>query len=171
MILDVGCGTLNRNFPILKSNVINIDIQKTNFNKEFLDILCDAQYLPFRNEMFEIVYASHVMEHVFNPIQFLNELKRVSKRKVIIKVPRLTRKFDYYESHGHIFTWSKISLEHLLLLVFNNVEIYYSIRKHFVDLPFLSKTFNIFFFLAISILTNSNRQNELIAICRVDKKY
>jgi len=39
----------------------------------------DALHMPFKNKAFDFVIASHVLEHVREPEQFLGELMRVGK--------------------------------------------------------------------------------------------
>lgn len=44
----------------------------------------DISNLPFKNEAFDIVLCSEVLEHVANPIQAIYELKRIAKKALII---------------------------------------------------------------------------------------
>ena len=39
--------------------------------------------LPFKDQEFDFVIASHILEHAKDPVQFCNELKRISKRGYI----------------------------------------------------------------------------------------
>jgi len=77
--LDIGCGKR-------KSFDINVDINK----RLKPDIACDAQYLPFKSESFDLIHCSHLLEHVDNPNLVIEEIKRVAKpnAKIIIKSPR-----------------------------------------------------------------------------------
>jgi hypothetical protein len=50
-------------------------------------IVCDVQHLPFRSNVFEVVYSSHVIEHVSNPLLFLRELVRVSNWRITLLCP------------------------------------------------------------------------------------
>jgi predicted SAM-dependent methyltransferase len=52
MILDIGCGET-------KKGDIGVDLQKT----KCADVVADAQKLPFKNESFDQVYSSAVIEH------------------------------------------------------------------------------------------------------------
>ena len=92
MILNVGCG----NFPLGDVNCDlyihdighrggETDILIVNKIKNF--VLCDSQYLPFKDNCFELVYSRHVIEHIINPFLFLSELVRVSKDKIKIICP------------------------------------------------------------------------------------
>ena len=91
--LDVGCGG---HF----CGDVNIDLyvedpshnRVTKFHK--LDtkqipnfIQCDAQYLPFQNEVFTEAYSTHVIEHVPKPALMLRELIRVSSSIVTVECP------------------------------------------------------------------------------------
>lgn len=44
---------------------------------------------PFKTESVDVIYMSHVLEHLDNPLRVLNELHRVMKKKslLIIRVP------------------------------------------------------------------------------------
>ena len=46
-------------------------------------VLCDIHHLPFRNDSFDYVYCSHVLEHVDDPIQAAREIMRVGERGYI----------------------------------------------------------------------------------------
>lgn len=83
-ICEIGCGD-KRVFP----NSIAIDIRKN----KVIDIVGDAKSLPFKNECFDHVYASHVIEHFqHNEIDSLvNEWVSVLKKggKIEIRCPDL----------------------------------------------------------------------------------
>ena len=69
LVLDVGCGEM----PM---GNVNCDI-KISVNIPLNFVLCDSQYLSFRNYCFDRVDTNHVIEHVRNPFLFLKEIKRV----------------------------------------------------------------------------------------------
>jgi ubiquinone/menaquinone biosynthesis C-methylase UbiE len=121
MILDIGCGTGGKTqTPIERDDVIHADME-TGYHH--LDIICDAQYLPFRDHVFTHVHSSHTLEHVPFPLLALREFQRVA-HTLHIKVPTLTRARYYAnESREHIYTWSISSFTHLLELVFDNVTV------------------------------------------------
>jgi ubiquinone/menaquinone biosynthesis C-methylase UbiE len=94
--LDVGCGgfpsgDVNCDLFIRdighrtgKTDIMGATLQPKKI-KNFL--ICDVQYLPFKENVFTEVFSSHVIEHVDNPFLLLTELVRVSKCKVIIYCP------------------------------------------------------------------------------------
>lgn len=51
-------------------------------------VLADAHYLPFKDGSFELVKASHLLEHVRNPFNALGEMLRVATKEIILKFPR-----------------------------------------------------------------------------------
>lgn len=53
-------------------------------------VCCDLQALPFQTKVFDLVYSSHVIEHVADPERALAELKRVGKHGKIV-CPSLIR--------------------------------------------------------------------------------
>lgn len=50
-------------------------------------ILADAHYLPFKDRSFNIVKASHVLEHLKDPLKALDEMMRVAEAKIVLKFP------------------------------------------------------------------------------------
>jgi len=91
--LDIGCGT--RPHPdathfVDKHNVINNE----NFTKWDLNVFP----YPFKDASFEVVYARAILEHVRDPIKMLNEMYRISRRKVVVIVPH----YSSYAAHNHI---------------------------------------------------------------------
>lgn len=85
-------------------------------------VLFDAHYLPFKDRSFDVVYASHVLEHLENPIFALKDWGRVAKTVDII-VPD-GRGVQECDSEAHLYTWTHDSLENLLRRVFNEVRVY-----------------------------------------------
>lgn len=166
MILDLGCGSDKTAEPYqkgLNSKVVYADIQKTRFNQSFLTVKCSGEALPFKKDCFSLVYASHVLEHVFNPYQFLKECERASSHKVIIKIPAMTKQYSRMEeSIGHISTWTYSSLSNLLNLVFEDFTIY-PIQTKF-KFPFLKKTANQIIFWITCFLSHSRITNQFLII-------
>jgi len=165
--LDIGCGSQKGNKPYKKGSdplIVYADIVKTEFNKPFLSICCSGLNLPFKDNSFSRVLAFHVLEHVYNPLKFLKECKRVAKRTIIIAIPHLLRDLRFKnESESHIFTWSYSSFQHLLKLVFEDFIIQRTIIEP--QFPFLKKTINQILNWIVLFFSRSRRENELIAYC------
>jgi ubiquinone/menaquinone biosynthesis C-methylase UbiE len=50
-------------------------------------VVAHAEFLPFNDECFDLVFSSHTIEHVKNPLKMMQELLRVSKRQVTVRCP------------------------------------------------------------------------------------
>lgn len=79
---------------------------------------CDTYNLPFRDNSFEEVFSSHLMEHLDRPTKALMEMLRVSSYKVTFIVPhRMRRGFGHIlypkfcrEHHRNVFNIRNIDL-------------------------------------------------------------
>jgi SAM-dependent methyltransferase len=95
--LDIGCGhhqTGDVNVdPYIQPTLHRTDDQRTLDDRPIaIDrsrhfIVADGCHLPFRDNTFDEVYSSHVIEHVKNPMLFLKECVRVSRNIIKIKCP------------------------------------------------------------------------------------
>jgi len=106
-ILDIGCG-YGAYTKLLKKYgkvVVGIDIsQECIFearlqHPELTFFVASGEFLPFKNESFEVVCLIEVLEHVQNESSFLQEIHRVLRPngKLIITVPN---KFFPFETHS-----------------------------------------------------------------------
>ena len=91
-VLDVGCGANPR-------GNVNCDLYRTDnlghrnlgadsrINSKAIPnfILCSALNLPFKDDFFDVVLCSQVIEHTDKPFSLLKELIRVSTLKVIVE--------------------------------------------------------------------------------------
>jgi len=123
MRLDIGCGSI----PV---GDVNIDLfvglgphHKHAIKPKRIPkfVLSDAHFLPFRSKIFTEVHCSHVLEHLFNPCQALNEMSRVATESVFIMVPNNPVTKEHTE---HYYSWSLTSFQNLLKRHFSKVEIY-----------------------------------------------
>ena len=82
--LNAGCGANTW-------GDIRVDIQTFSdvyYNKKTsANIISSIQFLPFRDHVFSKVICYHVLEHVKKPFKCVAELKRVTKGRIIIRVP------------------------------------------------------------------------------------
>ena len=104
-ILDVGCGT-GILFPIIAykvQSIIGIDTSKKllqrakQYTKEFLNvhiIWADSDYLPFQNNVFNLIFAITLLQNTPKPLVTLEEIKRTSKSQAIIPVTALKKDFS-----------------------------------------------------------------------------
>jgi len=99
-VLDIGCG--EGVLAILAAEkgarITACDISEPNITKakelakgkglENINfLLADAENLPFKDNSFDLVISSHVLEHLPDFQKGLREIKRVTKKKAIIALP------------------------------------------------------------------------------------
>ena len=108
-LLDVGCGTkpYRRLFQVDSYRGLDIDSSATR-KIAIADDLYDGKDFPYQNEVFDSVLCNQVLEHVFYPNDFLQEINRVmkSRGKLLLTVPFVwdehEQPYDYarYTSFG-----------------------------------------------------------------------
>ena len=95
--LEIGGGI--GNFKIGSSRIIRSDIQ----HSEGLDVVADAQTLPFDNEVFSNIVLFDVLHHLQCPLLFFAEAQRVLKPggRVIMVEPGITPVSKLLYKMGH----------------------------------------------------------------------
>jgi ubiquinone/menaquinone biosynthesis C-methylase UbiE len=98
-VLDIGCGyTANKNATVIA------DVQDlSNFysNRPFIQIT--NKKLPFKDNEFDFVIASHVIEHIEDFGFFIKELERISKKGYIELPTRLGDNLVFENKYDHIW--------------------------------------------------------------------
>ena len=154
LIIDVGSG--GNPLAVKGIKVVHCDISR----RASVEVVCDAHYLPFRDKIFDAVYASHVIEHCLHPAKVLQEFKRVSKGRVIIKV--MNTKLDYSDN-SHLYSWNAKTLRQFLQRFFKNVEVYPTIRFD----PYSNPVKRLLHKLKVLVTVSLFGRNELTAICKI----
>lgn len=101
-VLDVGCGDglflklVNQQKKTtgvgvdLSENAIKKALEDNNQSIKFHVFDLDSGKLPFEDNAFDEVVALDVLEHSLEPTEFLKEMSRVSKCRLIIGVPNFS---------------------------------------------------------------------------------
>jgi ubiquinone/menaquinone biosynthesis C-methylase UbiE len=98
-ILDIGCGYGANKF----ANTI-CDVQDlSKFYKDRNFIKLENKQLPFKDNEFDFVIASHVLEHVEDFKFFINELERVSKKGYIELPTKLEDNLVFENKKDHLW--------------------------------------------------------------------
>ena len=89
MLLDVGCGCayIAKHFMNTGVKVVSLDVAQANAEKALssypsgnhASVVADAFALPFKENTFDCVVASEIIEHTIDPVAFIEALKRVLK--------------------------------------------------------------------------------------------
>lgn len=105
-VLEVGCGTGAVLAEVARAKVgsrhVGVDMADPSVHLDegarTFDIQAyDGAHLPFASASFDLVYCSHVIEHVPDPRGLLAEIRRVARGLIYLEVPcelhmRTTRK-------------------------------------------------------------------------------
>lgn len=105
-VLDVGAGEFSRYQKSFKyTEYIKIDNKKS-FN---VDIVANADNIPFLNESFDSVVCTQVFEHLNNPEKAATEIYRVLKRGgyCLITAPQMN---ELHEEPNDFFRYTKYGL-------------------------------------------------------------
>lgn len=101
LVLEVGSGSS----PYFRSNIL-CDAYLNTSERGFTPLSNDRQTvlafvedLPFRDNSFDFIIASHVFEHSENPEKFLSEIQRVSKAGYIEVPDAFMERLTNYPSH------------------------------------------------------------------------
>lgn len=107
--LDVGCGTKPYQHLFRSDVYIGLEYDTgIDSEKKKADYYYDGKVFPFKNGEFDSIITNQVLEHIFNPDEFLNEINRVLKINgiLLLTVPFVwdehEQPFDYarYSSFG-----------------------------------------------------------------------
>jgi ubiquinone/menaquinone biosynthesis C-methylase UbiE len=128
-ILDVGCGegfTLGKlkehgigkkhtGIDAAKDAIVLGKKENPNLNLSIGDIY----NLKFKDKSFDLVISTEVLEHLADPKKALRELKRISKKYVLLSVPNepwfyLFNYTQWGKDIGHINKWTKSAFVKLI---------------------------------------------------------
>ena len=108
-LLDVGCGTKPYRELFNVDSYIGLDIDaEVSRKRGVADYFYDGTSFPFPDASFDSLLCNQVLEHVFNPDEFVQEMNRVLKPdgKLLLTVPFVwdehEQPYDYarYSSFG-----------------------------------------------------------------------
>ena len=100
-ILDIGCGYSANEFATTICDVQDLSNFYESKNKNFVKL--ENKKLLFKDNQFDFVIASYVMEHVEDLSFFITELERVSKRGYIEVPTKLEDNLVFENKKEHIW--------------------------------------------------------------------
>lgn len=134
LILDVGCGSgaytyyLSKNgasvcaLDLSHSYLLNAKRVVDDQTAQFLQ--AEAEQLPFKDEAFDWILCTEVIEHITNPQQLLTEIVRVLKEKgtCILSTPskysptEIFRKLMFGPQYEHLHFWTEREFKKIVAL-------------------------------------------------------
>ncbi|MFN3639090.1 MAG: class I SAM-dependent methyltransferase [Chloroherpetonaceae bacterium] len=102
-VIDVGCGGgyfASKVAALEKYEVHACDLLEHVAINGVTYHQANIENLPFDDKSFDIVTCHHTLEHVRNLSKAISELKRITRRQLIVVVPR--QKYYYYTLDEHI---------------------------------------------------------------------
>jgi SAM-dependent methyltransferase len=111
-ILDIGCGYTANKYANTIADVQ--DLSRFYKDKNFIRIT--EKKLPFKDNEFDFVITSHVIEHVEDFQFFINEIERISKQGYIELPTRLGDNIVFENLKDHVW-WFKYNDELNSLIV------------------------------------------------------
>lgn len=113
-LLDVGCGSKPYQELFAVDDYIGLDIDsEASRNRKIADYFYDGKTFPFNEDEYDSVLCNQVLEHIFNPDEFLSEIKRVLKPggRLLLTVPFV---WDEHEQPHDYARYSSFGLKALL---------------------------------------------------------
>ena len=114
--VEIGGASYNRWFL----DTVNVDYSETAdtvpMQLEFaghvmpVDVVAEAWDLPFADDEYDFVLASHVLEHIPDPIAALEEWRRVAARYVFVVLPH--RDYQPYDRRHDLTTVEELLERH-----------------------------------------------------------
>jgi ubiquinone/menaquinone biosynthesis C-methylase UbiE len=105
LVLDLGCGTglLFSHIASKATNVVGVDVSKglllqarerakTLGNVDLIQ--ADADHLPFKNDVFNAVFAFTVLQNMPKPLETLMEIRRTARDYAVVTVTGLKKTFS-----------------------------------------------------------------------------
>ncbi len=98
-VLDIGCGYTANEYATTICDIQDL----SHFYKDKNFVKLDGNRLPFEDNHFDFVIASHVLEHVEDYKFFINELERVSSKGYIELPTKLEDNLVFENKKAHIW--------------------------------------------------------------------
>lgn len=149
-LLDVGCGSQPYRALFQVEQYIGLEVESAAARARGLaDAYYDGDRFPFDDGHFDTVLCNQVLEHVFNPDQFVGEIWRVLAPggRLLLTVPFVwdehEQPFDYarYSSFGlrallerrgfRVIEQHKLLADSSLLFQLTNAYLYKTVRSRF----------------------------------------
>lgn len=168
-ILDYG-GGLGQNTFLFKTSII---YDKSKFAVKFCkdkEIKVTTNLNQLKDNYFDIVFCSEVLEHLENPLKELKKIfKKLSENGILILILPIDKwnKPDMDDKNQHLYNWNFNTITNLLVRAgFNPIE-YNLIRRtgFYKLLPFSRISFTLYLFLTkLAAIISGSKHMRIIAV-------
>ena len=113
-LLDVGCGSKPYKTLFHVDDYIGLELDSDESRKRgYAEHFYDGVVFPFSDDFFDCVLCNQVLEHVFNPPEFLSEINRVLKLggRLLLTAPFV---WDEHEQPNDYARYSSYGLKALM---------------------------------------------------------
>lgn len=99
----------------IEPSALNCKLAKKNYGIEMFNGLWSEFLASNNGEIFDLIFMSHVLEHIVNPMKFIRECAALCNRYMFIEVPCFDIKFleepygMFHEEHVNFFTIQSLS--------------------------------------------------------------
>lgn len=93
----------------IEPSALNCKLAKKNYGVDMFNGMW-SEFLAGNTETYDLIFTSHVLEHIVNPMQFIKECAAICNRYMFVEVPCFDIKFVdeplgmFGEEHVNIFT-------------------------------------------------------------------
>lgn len=110
-VLDVGCGhgyllsLIHDKYP--SKHLVGVDLLSCAPYQDFKYVRSPADSLPFNDSEFDMVCCTHVIEHIVNPDNVMDELIRVARKTVVVVTPKQRPFYYTLDEHVNFFFYAE----------------------------------------------------------------
>ena len=100
----------------VEPSLLNCKLAKQTYDVDMFNGMFDEYLKNDRNDKFDIVFLSMVLEHIVNPYSFMKECSKITNKYIYIEVPTLDYKVAeepygmFCEEHVNIFTRESLTI-------------------------------------------------------------
>jgi len=138
--LDIACGegyglTFLREAKLVVAADISLEaLKKAKIHAPYAELVrCDAHFLPFKEDTFDVITSFETIEHLNTPEKFLSELKRICKSSgvIIISTPNKLYKNVWVRNINpyHIREYTIEEFKSLLSSFFEDISMFVQVPK------------------------------------------
>jgi SAM-dependent methyltransferase len=112
-VLDVGCGNRPYQSLVNASEYVGLELDTPeNRRSKAADAFYDGRTFPFDDRSFDGVICNQVLEHVFEPEAFVDEIRRVLKEggRLLLTVPFVWDEHEQPRDYGRYSSFGLASL-------------------------------------------------------------